>query len=112
MRNNYKDVSELNEFLKLTDVMIGQLNIPKEFFLKISSDIDGLLFNNETINDKLDDIRNKRLRKPQYYDFDNYIDFKNFISLINNHNGIVSIQEVYPNNNEIIEYLVEFSEIT
>ena len=56
------------------------------------------------------EIANKKLRKPQFYDLDNYIDYKNLMSMIKSHDSVITIQETLPDGNDITEYLVEFAD--
>ena len=57
------------------------------------------------------EISNKRLRKPQFFDLNNYIDFKNFCKMANSGNDIITISEALPDGDEIVEYLVELNEV-
>ncbi len=102
---------ELEEYMNLMDKLIKIYGIPKKIFAKMSMDIDGILVNNRNIKKWISNITNKKLRKPQFYDFDNYIDYKNFIRMLNIGDEIITIQEVLPGGKEIVEYLVELADL-
>lgn len=105
------DRLESESYLKLLDAFIREGNIPKKLFAKVSVDIDGILVKNRDIKNWMKEITNKKLRKPQFYDLDNYIDFKNLLRMINNCDSEITIQEVFPDGEEITEYLAEFIDI-
>ena len=105
------DRLESESYLKLLDAFIREGNIPKRLFAKVSVDIDGILVKNRDIKNWMKEITNKKLRKPQFYDLDNYIDFKNLLRMINNCDSEITIQEVFPDGEEITEYLAEFIDI-
>ena len=100
---------EKDEYIKLIDYF-DKNNIPKRFFCKISVDIDGILAKNKDIKNWMKEISNKRLRKPQFFDINNYIDFKNFGRMISGCDDIITISEALPDGDEITEYLVELME--
>ena len=100
---------EADEYIKLIDYF-EKNKIPKRFFSKISVDIDGILVKNKDIKNWMKEISNKRLRKPQFFDLDNYIDFKNFCKMAGGANEAITISEALPDEDEIVEYLVELDE--
>lgn len=102
--------SETENYIRLADKLFYERGIPHRFFAKISSDIDGILVKNKNIESWVTEITNKRIRKPQFYDLDNYIDYKNFMRVINNHDKVITIQETLPDGNDIVEYLIEFAD--
>lgn len=104
------EASETEAYLRLVDRLSVERDIPRRFFAKISSDIDGILVKNSNIEDWMTEIANKKLRKPQFYDLDNYIDYKNLMSMIKSHDSVITIQETLPDGNDITEYLVEFAD--
>ena len=101
---------EVDEYIKLVDYF-EKNKIPKRFFSKISVDIDGILVKNKDIKNCMQEISNKRLRKPQFFDLNNYIDFKNFLKMANSGNDVITISEALPDGDEIVEYLVEINEL-
>lgn len=101
---------EADEYIKLVDYF-EKNKIPKRFFSKISVDIDGILVKNKDIKNWMKEISNKRLRKPQFFDLNNYIDFRNLLKMVNSGNDIITISEALPDGDEIVEYLVELNEV-
>ncbi|HDF8175930.1 TPA: hypothetical protein PEU09_002573 [Staphylococcus aureus] len=103
------DSLSMYEFYKKINIIIGN----DKFFAKFSSDIDALLNNSVSPKDWLNIIKNTKLRKPQYYNISNILDYKNLINIISkvNSNSYLFIQKPNPNNRGIEEYLYEFTEI-
>ena len=101
---------ETDEYIKLINYFEKTNNIPKRFFAKVSVDIDGILVKNRDIKDWMTQISNKRLRKPQFFDLNNYIDFKNFLRMVNGCDDIITISEALPDKTGIEEYLIEIRE--
>lgn len=103
--------NELSAYLNVVEFLCINLGIPKRFFAKISSDIDGILLKQNNTDNWIKEVANKKFRKPQFYDLDKYTDFKNIFNIIKNHPVQLTIQETLPDDTNITEYLIEFVEI-
>ena len=86
--------------------------IPPRFFAKKSSDIDAIQELGKSTEEWEEIITNNKLRKPQYYDLNNYLDYIILQSLMKNYCKLpLTIQENLPDTNNPVECLVELNEI-
>lgn len=108
---NTDDNDEISSYLNIAGFLCMDLGIPKRFFAKISTDVDGILVKQNNMENWMKEISNRKLRKPQFYDLDKYTDFRNILSIIKNHSAQLTIQEALPDCTDITEYLIEFVEI-
>nr|WP_172686360.1 hypothetical protein [Macrococcus caseolyticus] len=106
LENNTYEMMDLNEYLSNK---IG-IKEPLEFFSKFTYDIDALINENIIPEDWIKLIKNSKLRKPQYYNLNNYLDFKNFSNIIKSVDSeqYVKIQKVNPRLNDSNEYIYDF----
>ena len=102
--------SEKDMYIYLADTLFNKIKIPKRLFARMTTDIDGILIKNNDIESWMNEIANRKLRKPQFYDLDNYLDFRNIMNMNGDLSAVLTIQETLPDNQDIIEYLAEFYE--
>ncbi|MBY7665198.1 lantibiotic dehydratase [Staphylococcus agnetis] len=121
-RETYKiKISKLNINTKKNDILsmyecykkINAITGNNKFFAKFSSDIDALLNHSVSPKDWMTIIKKNKLRKPQYYNITNMLDYKNISNILSktNHDSYLFLQKPNPNSNEIEEYLYEFTEM-
>lgn len=103
--------SEADNYIDFYNYLCKENQIPSRFFAKMSNDIDGILELGKSLDDWEKVISNNKLRKPQFYDLDNYLDYHNLRSLIkNNKDTILTVQEYLPESESTTEYLLELNE--
>lgn len=86
--------------------------LPKRFFARKSSDINAIKEIGKSTEEWENIITNNKLRKPQYFDLNNYLDYGIFVSFINTYKELtITIQEVLPDNATPVEHLIEINQI-
>lgn len=104
--------SDADNYINFCDYLCNQNGIPIKFFAKMSRDLDGILEFGQSIDEWEKVISNNKLRKPQFYDLNNYLDYHNLCSLIKNYSyTTLTIQENLPNYFNPKEYLLELNEV-
>ncbi|MGX0083945.1 hypothetical protein V6C56_11770 (plasmid) [Staphylococcus capitis subsp. urealyticus] len=103
------DSLSMYEFYKKLNLITGN----DKFFAKFSSDIDALLNNSVSPKDWMTIIKNTKLRKPQYYNVSNMLDYKNISNILSktNPDSYLFLQKPNPSSGETEEYLYEFTEM-
>ncbi|REI33273.1 hypothetical protein [Staphylococcus felis] len=103
------DGLSMYDFYKKINRIIGTY----KFFAKFSSDIDALLNSSVSPKDWMSIIKNTKLRKPQYYNISNVLDYKNITNIISktSPDSYLFLQKPNPSNSNIEEYLYEFTEM-
>lgn len=104
--------SDTDNYIDFCSYLFAQNKIPTIFFGKMARDLDGILEFGKSMDEWEKVISNNKLRKPQYYNLNNYLDYHNLRSLMKNYNDtILTIQEYLPNSLNPTEYLLELNEI-
>ena len=110
MYDNLEDTED--GYLALMSELFDKYSLPKKFFAKKSSDINAIKSIGESTADWEKIITNNKLRKPQYFDMNNYLDYGILTSFVNTYRDLpMTIQEVLPVGDEPVEHLIEINEI-
>ncbi|VTS16973.1 hypothetical protein [Streptococcus pseudoporcinus] len=82
------------------------------FFYKGIEDIDGILKKDDLqTNIWLEKVLNSKFRKPQYCDLKSYFDYRNFLGILTEVKGRITLQEFLPNTEIAKEYLIDITEV-
>ncbi|VTS29922.1 Uncharacterised protein [Streptococcus pseudoporcinus] len=110
--NSFTTTDKYSDYILFYRCLCENNGVPNKFFAKKSNDIDAIQQTGEEMKEWEKIIINNKLRKPQYYDLNNYLDYSILKSLIRNYSDLtLTIQEVFPNKMlGVEEYLVELNE--
>lgn len=56
-------------------------------------------------------VLNSKFRKPQYCDLKSYFDYRNFLGILTEVKGRITLQEFLPNTEIAKEYLIDITEV-
>ncbi|EAE2355662.1 hypothetical protein Y261_15100 [Listeria monocytogenes] len=104
--DSYEDYLKLINYLK-HDCQMNE----DQIFAKTLPDVDALLGGEINVSDWISLLKKGKYRKPQFYDLNDYVDYKNFVSIYSKDIEEMTIQKVLPSNEKVVEYLMEFTEI-
>lgn len=101
-----------NGYVTLMENIFEKNDLPKRFFAKKSCDINAIKEIGKSTAEWESIITNNKLRKPQYFDLNNYLDYGIFVSFLNTYQELpLTIQEILPDSKVPIEHLIEINEI-
>ncbi len=111
--NIFKDIEDTEDsYVVMIEKIFDKNHLPKRFFARKSSDINALKEIGKSTAEWESIITNNKLRKPQYFDLNNYLDYGIFVSFINTNKELtVTMQEVLPDSKTTVEHLIEINEI-